>query len=376
VKRHLLTLSIPLLLFAVAVVAQTPNVAPTREYPFPEASIKAALQNIGAYTGSRLPTLDGFINMEGVHPEEYQRPYYEFKIELLPAASDHTQVRIAAKVSAWYAAGNGDSAYRTLESNGRLENDLLDRLSEYLENKSADPAVLQVRIQQARTQREDAKRQLAELEAELQHLKDAPPKKPEKEFASVMRAQTTVWSAPAEGSKVLLKALAEDQFEVLEHRGAWLRVALEDSRNGWLKRSQVEWSGAVSAVEPPKVTITKEFTVIREMSSDFSGEWARLKGKRALYIWARPEGSGLNLTGNKLQFAKSVFLQRYNEISHASQNPVAGVVVIFLDQQGGVAAASLDDIRLFADGSLSQEAFLKKCSFDPPSSFTATNSRN
>jgi len=51
-------------------------------------------------------------------------------------------------------------------------------------------------------------------------------------------------------------------------------------------------------------------------------------------------------------------------------------VVIFLDQQGGVAAASLDDIRLFADGSLSQEAFLKKCSFDPPSSFTATNSRN
>jgi len=125
--------------------------------------------------------------------------------------------------------------------------------------------------------------------------------------------------------------------------------------------------------DPDTPASKTEFTIIREMASDFSGDWVQLKGKKALYIWARPEGSGLNLSGNKLQFATNLFLQRYKEVSHASQNSVAGVVVIFLDQKGGVAAASLDDIRPFADGSISQERFLKKCSFDPPSAFEALN---
>ena len=49
------------------------------------------------------------------------------------------------------------------------------------------------------------------------------------------------------------------------------------------------------------------FTIIREMPSDFSGDWEPLKGKRAFYVWARPQGSSLNETGNKLQFAESVF---------------------------------------------------------------------
>jgi hypothetical protein len=113
----------------------------------------------------------------------------------------------------------------------------------------------------------------------------------------------------------------------------------------------------------------KNFTIIRETSSEFYGELAQLKGKKALYIWARPEDSSLNLTGDKLQFAKTTFLRRYREISHASQNSVAGVVVIFLDQKGGVAAAGLDDIQHWADGAMTQEAFLETCSFDPPSAF-------
>jgi len=46
-------------------------------------------------------------------------------------------------------------------------------------------------------------------------------------------------------------------------------------------------------------------------------------------------------------------------------------VVIFLDQRGGVAAAALEDIGHWADGTLTQPAFLKKCSLDPPGAFEA-----
>ena len=374
-KKFFLAILGSLLLMVIVTLAEVASTPHEREYPFPESSVRAALQNLGAYSGSRLPSLEGFISGDDARPEAYQRPYYEFKIELLPAAAGHTVVRVFAKVSAWHAENNSNGVYRTLTSNGRLEDDLLDRLSEYLGNKSADPAALQVRIQQTQNEIAESKRQLAELEMQLEHLKNAPPDDSKREFAAVTKSQTTVWSAPSQQSKAVLKAQVEDQFEVLEQRGVWLRVALDDSRDGWIPRSQVKLDSA--NVAGPDIAATKtEFAIIREMASDFSGDLVQLKGKKALYIWARPEGSGLNLSGNKLQFATNLFLQRYREISHASQNPVAGVVVIFLDQKGGVAAASLDDIRLFADGSLSQERFLKKCSFDPPSAFPASPKLN
>jgi hypothetical protein len=369
VKRPV-QLWIAMMIVSATLLAQAPSSTQSREFPFPEASLKAALQNIGGYGGGRLPSLEGFIAGDNIHPEEYQRPYYEYKIEVVPSTAGQSKVSVTAKVSAWYASPNGEGAYRTLESNGHLESDLLDRLSEYLENKSADPAVLQVRIKQVEQQKEDASARLAQLQAQLEQTKTAPPSNADKEYASITKAQTPIVSTPVDAAKILLKAQADDEFEVLESRGAWLRVALEGAQQGWVRRSQVRIAGMKTSDEQIASSKKTEFSIIREMSSDFSGDLAQLKGKRALYIWARPEGSGLNLTGNKLQFANDVFLQRYREISHASQNAVAGVVVIFLDEKGGVAAASLDDIRLFADGSLSRDAFLKKCSFDPPSAFS------
>ncbi|PYX08519.1 MAG: hypothetical protein DMG88_09985 [Acidobacteria bacterium] len=77
-----------------------------------------------------------------------------------------------------------------------------------------------------------------------------------------------------------------------------------------------------------------------------------------------------------MRFAESIFRERYREASHNSQNSVAGIVVIFLDQRGGVAAAALDDIAHWADGSLAQAAFLKKCSLDPPGAFEGASSKS
>ena len=57
-------------------------------------------------------------------------------------------------------------------------------------------------------------------------------------------------------------------------------------------------------------------------------------------------------------------------MAHSSQSNLAGIVIIFLDHRGGVAAASMEDIGLWDSGTLSPQAFLKKCSLDPPSAFS------
>jgi hypothetical protein len=125
--------------------------------------------------------------------------------------------------------------------------------------------------------------------------------------------------------------------------------------------------------EGPKQTPTPGVTVIREMVSTFSGDWPRLSGKQALYVWARAEGSSLNVQARKkLPFAQSIFMRRYREETHSSGPAVCGIVVIFLDQAGGVAPASMDDIRLLADGSLTPRAFAKRCSLDPPTAFVSS----
>lgn len=344
-----------------------------RDFPYPPAAIETALRQLGAYTGSRLPSLDGFIKTERAQLPHYQRPYYEYKIELAPAASEHTIVKVKANVSAWYEDPEShQSGYQALESNGRLENDLLDRLADYLANNGSkivtDPQELAKRLEAVRQQRVEAERRVAELENHMQALHAKPQSDPA-EFVSAPRSSIPILSAPQERASALLQAQAEDEFEVLEHRGPWLRVQLQDSQSGWVKSALMKSNRA--AAQASGSANVQGFTIIREVPSTFSGDWPRLKGKQALYIWARPEGSVLNEAGSKLRFAESIFKERYREASHNSQNSVAGIVVIFLDQRGGVAAAALEDIGHWADGTLTQPAFLKKCSLDPPGAFEA-----
>ena len=172
----------------------------------------------------------------------------------------------------------------------------------------------------------------------------------------------------------MLRGQSEDEFEVLERRGAWVRLRLEDNRDGWVKSSQVSpnrpTSANASALRGEVGSGTNAFTVIREVSSTFSGDWKRLKGKKVLYIWARPEGSSLNVkAGRKLRFAQATFSERYRQAVHGSQVSPEGIVVIFLDQQGGVAAATLSDIGLWVEGAITGPVFFNRCSLDPPSAF-------
>jgi hypothetical protein len=71
----------------------------------------------------------------------------------------------------------------------------------------------------------------------------------------------------------------------------------------------------------------------------------------------------------KWRFAAATFKERHRELSHTSSGAPDGIVVIFLDDRGGVAAAVSDDIRQWTEGSFSSSAFLKRCSLDPPGAF-------
>jgi hypothetical protein len=357
---------------ALAAQAQTMRGAVERDLPFSLPTVKAALDNIGAYSGNRLPSLEGFADVARLNLKDYQRPYYEYKIELEPKGEKHAVIRVRANVSAWYTGPDApEPGYRALESNGHLENDLLDRLSDYLRDKSADAATLTQWIATAKQQKEDADRRIAELQDQMKLLEN--PQAPETTYVAVTRPRVTILAAPEEAAAVMVHAQLDDEFQMLERRGAWIKVELDKGESGWVRASQVQFTAAASenALDSKsKAAPLPGFEVIRENTDEFAGDWARLKGKKALYIWARPDGSAMNRPmGNRLQFVQNVFTERYREMSHSSQDPAEGIVVIFVDDRGGVAAASMEDIRSWVEGTLSEAAFLKKCSLDPPGAF-------
>ena len=357
--------------------AQTTRVERDREFSASLPAVKAALQNLGAYTGNRLPSLDGFVNLEGVNQADFQRPYYEYKIDLEPSNGHNTIVKVRATVSAWYPGQNGEAgSYRNFESNGHLETDLLDRLGQYLVDKSDDPNVLTTNIQKVRAEREQAERDIA---AESSHANDPQPTKgvgEGSEFAVVSQPNVPVLSAPAGNSKTLLHARLDDEFRILERRGTWVSVALGDSQSGWVNKNQVEISVAIRPGASEKVASAKPgFNIIRQSEDDFEGDWQPLKGKKALYLFAQPDGAAMNVaTGNRWHFVESVFNQQYLEIAHTPESSIQGIVIIFMDQGGGVAAARLDDIRSWVEGSLNKAQFIKRCSLDPPSAFANAES--
>jgi len=127
--------SIALLLAALSGVAQT--AAPTnpyeRKYVQPKSTVERVLRELQPALSGRLPVLDGFA-VGGERPlNRYQRAYYQSIVKVNSTPSGGSVVRVSTKVTAWYTDSNASrSGYQLLTSNGRLENDLLDQLTDLL----------------------------------------------------------------------------------------------------------------------------------------------------------------------------------------------------------------------------------------------------
>ena len=104
-----------------------------RSFGQSELAVKKAVNQLQGEMSGHLPALDGFA-IAGEHPfERYQRAYFQATIQVTPGANGGSVVRVSAKVTAWYDdPQKAHSGYELLHSNGRIEADILDQLSEQL----------------------------------------------------------------------------------------------------------------------------------------------------------------------------------------------------------------------------------------------------
>ena len=124
----------PLAVLLMAVQSGGAQAVPyERTYGQSKSAVEKALKELQPSTSGRLPVLEGF-TLPGDHPlNRYQRAYYQSAVQVSSTASGGSLVRVNTKVTAWYADSiPSRSGYQLLTSNGRLESDLLDQLTDLL----------------------------------------------------------------------------------------------------------------------------------------------------------------------------------------------------------------------------------------------------
>jgi hypothetical protein len=417
-------LALALFLFALPAWPQGEASQFARTYPYTADAVKHALEQIGGFGGAKLPVVDGFVSPLVADVDHYERPYYQYRVQFEQGDGKATTVKIEARITAWYAGADlAHSQYRSLPSNGRLENDLLDRLQDALSPAAAKPAMgvipksnpaglapadssnhpdttpapatrpatpmkpvapanPQEQLDAVLAQRQEVREKTATVAAKLESLKAGNDKSSEaSKFASVKHSGVGVMSRKNFGGPVLFRAQSEDEFEVQSTESGWATVKLADGSTGYIQADELTlppgWverpalAATETAVQASKASDPDlDFWVSREDVNVFSGDWARLKGKKVLFVYAQPRGVLSDIAGDdaKLAYAKRIFTNRLRSVNQASTG-VEGVVVVFMGNRGGVAAATLSDIQQWVTGDIGDEAFVNRCSLDPPTEF-------
>jgi hypothetical protein len=400
-----------------------------RVYNHSQVDVEKALQDLQAYATNRLPILDGFVKANASTLDNFENPHYQFRIGIFAQGTNQTLVQVTAKITAWYADTDpAHSQYTLIPSNGRLEQDLLDRLSIYLEKGRAqasldparmssgetpaasghspaagpgphgepptggaaasealpfppggssgpaapraasDPSNIAAQIAAAQAERQTVELNQRKLEQQISELEaNSRSERYLTNLAVIHSPSAPIFEQADETSKILFHADPEDEFEILQVRAPWVEVRLENSGQGWVREPQLQPN---SEVDDAEETGAANFTTPNEEVKAFNGEWAALKGKQALYVFAQPARSiPENLLGkSQFDLSKHVFTEGFRAATHSEQN-FAGVVVVFLGEKGGVASATIADIKRWREGSLTDKQFLARCSFDPPESF-------
>ena len=376
--------------------------------------IEGALRDLQAYSGQKLPIVDGFVATGDKPLNQYERAFYQFSIDVFPGTAGGTIVRVTAKITAWYADKDpSKSSYQVLPSNGRLELDLLDRLEEKFGGKpvsslarglshstisapkpkldlgavpganipaAASPAATTGipvdELLSLRSRREREEKRMRELNAELQTLQEIQKNQAHPlNLVVVKKTGTPVFAKPAEGSRLFFNAAAEDEFEFIDGDGEWIHVQISGPSRGYIRRNNLELSEYLAArLKSPDGNTAKDkldaFRIEREENSLFPGDWEPLKGKMVKIYTVQPVSQDQIATGPraKLSFA-SALLRKYAAETTASTPALDGIVVIFDAVDGGIIGSTLLNVQQLAGGSLSQENFWRHCYVDPPDAF-------
>ena len=380
-----------------------------RTFPKSKEEVESTLKEMQAYAGQKLPVVDGFVALGDQPLSRYERAFYQFSIDVLADTPNTTILRVTAKITAWYADRDpSKSGYQALPSNGRLELDLLDRLSDKLGGKpltvprssveaprpkrdfsvgsstgsagngavsSSEPSTGTSGDELAplRSKREAEEQRAQKLNQELQSLQEIQHNQVHPANLVVVRKSgTPVLAKPATGSRVLFTATADDEFEFLDAEGEWIHVQISGASRGYIRRSALDLPDAISArLKSPNDSASSDkadvFRVTREETSTFPGDWEPLRGKTVrIYTvqLASREPKDTPATA-KLEFAASLF-RKFSGAATSLANSVQGIVVIFDSADGGLVASTASSVQEFASGSLSLEAFWKNSYADLP----------
>jgi hypothetical protein len=411
------------MLFALGISIPRPVIAQAvpyaRTYAKSSEEVDKALKEMQVYAGQKLPIVEGFV-ANADHPlDRYERAFCQFSIDLLPAGSGSTVVRVIAKITAWYADRDpAKSGYQVLPSNGRLELDLLDRLSEKFGSKppaSASSSNVQLpkpkldlsslsssslpssktpvaaatlpprtvpggpdgeEVTAVRVKREAEEKHMRQLNTELQNLQEIQRNQAHPlNLVVVKKTSTPVLARPAAGSHVLFLAAVDDEFEFLDADGEWIHVQISGPSRGFIRRSNLDLPEFVAArLKPPDEAAANEkqeaFRIEREETSNFPGNWEALRGKPAKIYTVQPVSQDSKETGStaKLNFAFTLF-QKFSAETIGAAPGVEGVAVIFDSADGGIVGATLANIQQMTAGTLSRDNFWKQCYLDPPDAF-------
>jgi hypothetical protein len=437
---RLFLVSSALLALALAQAGTAQSVPYERAFPQSRVIVEKRIKESQSSAG-RLPVLDGF-TVPGDQPlSRFQRGYYQCVTQVISTPSGGSLVRVSATITAWYTDPAGKSGYQVLPSNGRLENDFLDRLQQALgdgaspaaatagtktsampapKNKPAtpeptlsaprpgDPApIVKSRtgiapsdspfhlgdpldtghLASLATQKAMIDKHTEEQEKEANALEEILHNQAHPgNLAAVTKAKTPVLASPSQDAQVLFLAAAEDEFEILDSNPNWVHVRISGLSRGWIRRSSVEMPKLESGAQPvenhkakqtrnrPTVAEPEAFQVQGEQIASFPGDWAPLRGKTVSIISVQKTDSATD-TGSaaKLAFAKFLFDKAYADVAKGSMS-VDGVVVIFDSADGGMTAATVPVLRQWKAGTLSEEAFWRRCFFDPADAFNPSPS--
>jgi len=396
-----------------------------RKFSESKTAVEKALKDLQPSLAGRLPVLDGFVQAGERALERFQRGYFQCETRVSATAGGGAAVQVSAKITAWYddpvAAKSG---YQTLTSNGRIENDLLDRLTDALAAKEParapsakansagsqpEPPAAKISaplpnasvltdaiaasktpltatgtataaapkaagdVASLETRHAVTDKHMDELRAEAKNLEEILHNQAHPEnLAAVKKSGTPVLASPNEGAKVLFAATAQDEFEILDMNASWVHVRISGLSRGWVLRSSMELPQSLANATVPMKQETASagpgtpFQVSGEQVASFPGSWAPLQGKTVEIISVQETNDKSANTGShaKLEFAKSVLRKEYSDL--AQNSAAAGIVLIFDAEDGGMMAATLPVLEQWKAGTLSDEALWRRCYFDPP----------
>jgi hypothetical protein len=220
--------------------------------------------------------------------------------------------------------------------------------------------------------REQTEQRMEELSGDIQHLEEILQNQAHPaDLAIVRKPGTPVMARPQAGAPTLFSADAEDEFPILENAGAWVQVQISGASRGWIRRADLDLpdglAGNSKKAGASSSAHDAAFRVAREETNSFTGDWKPLHGKTVRILWIEPTSTvGKSPSARaKRDFAKSLFLNTYKEISSPGQT-VAGIVVVFDTADGGQIAVTLETLKRWQGGSLSEDSFWQQCSIDPP----------